>query len=315
MPEFNITKLNFRDSDGLAGEGAVKVEASVQIRNDYPIHLTIPTLGFDILVPNCLPSDSPIMVARATTRALDIRPRRNVGVDINGVIRDLPDTLTTDCPNSDSSPLDLLLGGYIHGKDTTVYIRGSTSPSPDTPKWISELLSSVTLPFPFPGHTFDNLIKKFSLADVHFALPDPFAKPDSPEAQPRLSALVKAVIALPKEMNFAMNVSRVRADADVYYRHKKLGHLDLRKWQEATSTRSKASGSNPATLLVESVVKDAPLQITNDNLFTDVIRDLLLGGKPIVLGIKADVDVDVSTPLGGFIIKKIPAEGKVEVKR
>ncbi len=66
---------------------------------------------------------------------------------------------------------------------------------------------------------------------------------------------------------------------------------------------------------MESLVENAPLKVTDNDLFTEVLGDLIFGGKPIQLGIKADVDVDVSTPLGSFIVKKVPAEGKVEVKR
>lgn len=315
MPEHNITRLNFRDAKPSTGTDGVEVEASVQVKNNYPIHLSIPELSFDVLVPNCSPTEVPILVARATTAALDVLPRTLLEVDVRGLVHDLPKKLTTDCPNLDSSPLDLLLGGYLHGEDTTIYIRGSSNQPHGTPDWISDLISSVILPFPFPGHTFDNLIKKFSLANVHFGLPDPTAEPDSPEAQPRLSALVKAIIALPKEMNFPIDVSRVRADADVYYRHKKLGRLDLRKWQTANSTRSDPHDSNVTTLLVESIVKDAPLHITDNDLFTDIIQKLIFGEKQVNLGIKADVDVDVSTRLGAFVIKKVPAEGNVAVKR
>jgi len=41
-------------------------------------------------------------------------------------------------------------------------------------------LSSITVPVPFPGRSFENLIRSFSLLDVHFKLPDPTAEPDDP---------------------------------------------------------------------------------------------------------------------------------------
>lgn len=244
-----------------------------------------------------------------------MQPKERVLVNVDGLVRQLPDTLTTTCPNSDSSPLDLLLGDYIHGMETTIYVRGSDPPSSETPPWITDLIKSVVVPVPFPGHSFDNLIKKFTLADVRFGLPDPLAEPDTPDTQPRLSATVKALVGLPKEMNFPIDVARVRANADVFYRGKQLGHLDLHRWQQANSTRLEAHAEEPATLAVESHVKDAPLQITDNDVFTDLIQALVFGGKGVVLGIKADVDVGTETALGKFVIREVPAEGKVFVKR
>ncbi|KAI9751683.1 MAG: Peroxisome chaperone and import receptor [Chaenotheca gracillima] len=309
FPEFNITRLNFREVDFPTGRRGMGADASISLSNDYPVEFTVPPLGFQILVPNCQPTDPYILLADATTAAIDVEPRQELNVDVEGIVQKLPDTLITACPNSQSSPLDLLLGGYIHGNETTVYVRGSDSPSEDTPKWISDLISSVTVPFPFPGHTFDNLIRNFSLADVHFGLPNPVADPDSPEGEPSLSATVKALVAIPEEMNFPINVSRVRADADVYYHGSKLGHLDLHKWQEANSSR----GEN-ASLLVQSIVENAPLHVSDQDTFSEVVRALIFGRDGVVLGIKADVDVEVGTPLGQFVIKEVPAEGKIAVK-
>lgn len=290
-------------------------DVSLNLFNEYPVKFTVPPLGFDILVANCGPDDPYIMLADATTDEINVEPRAKVDVDVGGIVRQLPDTLTTTCPNSHSSPLDLLLGDYIHGMETTIYVRGSDAPSPETPSWITDLIKSVVVPLPFPGHSFDNLIKEFSLAGVRFGLPDPLADPDKPEAQPRLSATVKALVGLPKEMNFPINVARVRANADVFYHGRKLGHLDLHRWQRANSTRMEAHGEHPAALAVESHVKDAPLEITDDEVFTEVVQALVFGGKGVVLGIKADVDVETETALGKFVVREVPAEGKVFVKR
>ena len=103
-------------------------------------------------------------------------------------------------------------------------------------------MADITVPVSLTGRTFEHLIQNFSLADVHFSLPDPFAEPDSDDAQPKVSAKIKALVNLPEEMNFPVEVHRVRADADVFYHGKKLGRLDLRKWQQANSTRVNIHG-------------------------------------------------------------------------
>ena len=48
---------------------------------------------------------------------------------------------------------------------------------------------------------------------------------------------------------------------------------------------------------------------------TDVIQELLFGGKGVLLDIKAHVDVKVQTVLGQLVLKDVPAEGKIPVKR
>ena len=290
-------------------------DVSLTFTNEYPVTFTIPPLGFDILVSNCLPDQPYILLADATTAETTVEPRADVHVNVGGIVRDLPEMLIAVCPNTHSSPLDSLLGRYIHGEETTIFVRGSNAPSPDTPDWIVEITKSIVVPVPFPGHTFDNLIRDFSLTNVHFGLPNPLAEPDTPEAQASISAVVKAMIGLPEEMNFPIDVSKVRADADVYYKKGKLGFLDLKKWQTANSTKVEAHDDEKAGLAVESIIKNAPLEVTDDDVFMEVVQALIFGGKGIVLGIKANVDVETETALGKFVIRDIPAEGKVFVKR
>lgn len=296
-------------------ERGMAADVSLALTNEYPVKFTVPPLRFDILVQGCSPDQPYLRLADATTEEIQVQPKKDVEVQVGGFVQKLPETLLATCPQSRKSPLDALLGEYIRGDETTIFVRGSDSPSGNTPDWVTALIQSITVPVPFAGKSFDNLIRSFSLADVHFTLPDPFASPDEPEASPRISATVKALVGLPKEMNFPIDVSRVRADADVYYHKKKLGRLDLNDWQKANTTRIEAHDDSEAGLAVESLVKNAPLKITDDDVFTDVVEDLMFGGKPVVLGVKADVDVETKTALGKFVVREIPAEGKVFVKR
>jgi len=304
MPQYNITRLNFREVQIPSAGRGMAADVSLSVTNDYPISLEIPALGFDILVPNCVSDEPYILLADAITDSVVVHPYSDVKVDVGGVIRQLPDTLTTTCPNSDSSPLDLLLGDYIHGQDTTLFVRGSNAPAGDTPEWITKIMSSVTVPVPFPSHTFDNLVQNFSLTDVHFGLPDPLAEPGTPESNPSISGNIEVLAALPKEMNFGINVSRVRANADVFYKGKKLGVLELKKWQAANSTETTEDGI--PSIKIMSQIKDAPLNITDEDVFDDVVQALFFGGRSVMLKVKALVDVEVGTVLGEFIIRDVP---------
>ncbi|MCJ1392238.1 hypothetical protein MMC18_005105 [Xylographa bjoerkii] len=314
IPQYNITRLNFHEVKLPDSQTGMAADVSITMYNDYPVTFTVPPLGFDILVPGCAPEGDFILLANATTGEIQVLPNQDLNVTVSGIIRRLPDTLTAVCPDKKTSPLDVLLGDYIHGVDSTIFVRGGDAPVGDTPSWISELIKGVIVPLPFPGHPFDNLMRDFSMANVHLSLPDPFAEPGSPEAQPQISATVKALVNLPKEMNFPVSVSRVRADAEVFYHDRKLGLLDLHKWQEANSTQVEAQGDGQPGLMVESIVEKAPLSITDDDVFSDVVQALLFGGRNVVLGVKANVDVETETALGKFLIREIPAEGKVPIK-
>lgn len=202
---------------------------------------------------------------------------------------------------------------YIRGLRTTIYVRGAETPVIGAPGWMVDILKSVTVPLSFTGHALDNLVRNFTMSDVHFALPNPLADPDSPEAQPRVSALLKVLIGLPKQLDLQMDVPHVRAFADVYYHGNKLGVLRLPKWQKANSTIVQREDS--PGLLVEFPMKNAPLDVTDEDVLTDVLHDLIFEAEPVNLTVAANVDAEVSTGLGKFVIREIPAEGQVNVKR
>ncbi|KAL9039721.1 MAG: hypothetical protein Q9180_002357 [Flavoplaca navasiana] len=313
MPKYIIRHLGFSDAER-DGEKGMVANVSLSLTNDYPVDFQIPRFRFDILVPGCSAEQGFLTLGEAMTAEAPVKPKTDVNVDVSGFVRKLPEALITACPDTQTSPIDRLLGSYIDGQETLVYVRGSRNPSKKTPTWITDFMKDVIVPVPFPGHEFKDLIRNFTLADVHFGLPDPFASPNSPESKPRLSAVVKALIGLPEEIQFPIDVGQVRADSDVYYKKRKLGELDLSKWQHANSTRTSIPHEKEEGLLVQSIVKDAPLDITDDDVFADVVQALVFGGNPVVLGVRAKVDVETETVLGKFVVRGIPAQGKVFVK-
>ncbi|KAK0705014.1 hypothetical protein B0H67DRAFT_592961 [Lasiosphaeris hirsuta] len=315
LPAYNITKISFEE-EPVPGrdQTAMAAEVSITAPNDFPVSVDVPELGFEVLVPGCSPYDPYILVAAAVTRPVAVRPHSDVVVNAHGVVKELPDLLTRVCPNSDSSPLDLFFKKYIGGEAATVFVRGQRKPVSNTPDWLADILSSITVPVPFPGRSFDNLIRSFSLTDVHFTLPDPFVEPDDPDADPKVSGTIVVLAAIPAEMNFSLNVTDVRANADVFYHKKKLGELDLTQWQKANSTQIAAGKDQEAILKIQSRIEDAPLNVTDGDVLTDVIQAMLFGDKEIILAIKALVDVRVQTVLGQLVIKDVPAEGKIPLK-
>ncbi|KAI1084436.1 hypothetical protein F5B20DRAFT_296366 [Whalleya microplaca] len=311
IPKYNLTRFNVEDGPM---NGSMLADVSLSAFNQYPVELDIPELAFDIFVPGCAISDPFITVAEAVTSEVHVKPRSDVEADVKAVIRELPKSLTRICPDSTSSPLDILLKQFMHGDPATIFVRGSSHPDGDTPKWIADILSSVLVPVAFPGRTLDGLLRNFSLTDVHFSLPDPFADPGDPDASPKVSGNILVTAALPSEMNFGVNVTNVRATADVLYKSRKMGELNLQKWQHANSTKVERKGDEQATLKIQSRIIEAPLNVTDSDVFSDVVQSLLFGGKPVRLHVNALVDIMVQTTLGNLVIKEVPAEGKIPVK-
>ncbi|KAJ5112273.1 hypothetical protein N7532_000318, partial [Penicillium argentinense] len=307
LPVISLTRLNVHDADN----GSMAVDVSLTAKIDSPVSVTIPALGFEVLVPNCSPGDPLIMVANADTAEVQVRTDKPTDVSVKGLIKQIPDELTTSCPGERDSPLDLLVSNFIQGVETTIFVRGADAPSPETPGWIADLLRSVTVPLPFTGHALDNLVKNFTMTDTHFSLPDPFAEPGAPGAQPSVSAIMKVLIGLPEEMNFQVEVPRVRAIAKVYNKGKELGVLNIDEWQKANSTLTEDEDGLPA-LLVEFAIKDAPLNVTDSGVLSEVVQGMLFGNG-VVLHVAATVDTKVSTGLGRLTVRGIPAEGDVPV--
>ena len=315
IPQYDISRLNFHEVEHVGLGQVMEADVSVLIANRYPVKFTIPSLGFNVEVPGCSPEQPRINVADARTSDIFVKPKQDIPVQVHGLIRRLPDTLTSICPKLLKSPLDMLLGDYMNGDEMTVYISGSEEPTEDTPDWVANFLNDIVVPVGFHGKTFDNLIRNFSMADVHFGLPNPFSGPDSPDSKPRVSATIKALIGLPDEMNFSVNVSQVKANADIFFHDRKLGNLDLKEWQKAESKRIDKTGDQKAGLKVSSVVKDAPINITDNEVFADLVQKVVFGGKKVTLAVKAAVDVETTTVLGKLVVRDIPAEGEVFVHR
>ncbi|KAG5808314.1 hypothetical protein H9Q74_005834 [Fusarium xylarioides] len=314
MPNYNIERMDLHDRpvDG-HGRKVIEADVSLKVHNDYPVSFRVPTLGFEVLVPNCDSSLPSISVADAITEPIDAKAKTDVQADAKGIIRDIPESLTKACPHSESSPLDHFMDRYLHGEDAKVFVRGKKTNNTDTPEWISDILKSITVPVDFPGRSFDNLIRNFSLTDVDFKLPDPFADVNDPEGEPRVSGTAQVLAAVPPELNVESGVDKLRSNADLFYKKRKMGELNLRHWQSANSTKVHDKENGETLLNITSRLVDVPLTITDGDVFSEVMQKLLFGGGDITLDIKAEVDVKLKTVLGILTVKKVPAEGKIPV--
>lgn len=316
MPDFKIQRLDFHDlpPDG-HGKKAVGADVSVSLHNGYPVSFKVPPLAFEVLVPNCNPSEPYIKVGDATTSEIDVVPNANITADAKGVIRELSESLVRACPQTDSSPLDNFMKHYLNGEDAEVYVRGKKAKDSNNPDWIGSLLEGVTAPIDFPGRSFDNFIRNFALTNVNFKLPSPFADPDSPEGTPKVSGTIQVLAALPREFGIDLAVENIRATAELSYKSQDFGSLDLHRWQKANSEKLVGSGTDETLLNITSRVVDVPVNITDSDVFSDILQKMLFGDKNVLIDVNAKVDVDVATVLGNLVLKEVPAQGKIPLKR
>ena len=276
---------------------------SAVIENPYPLAFEVPPLGFQVSLPGCEP-DSRVAAVVATSSRIRIQPSTPIAVDVSGLVRSLPVGLTTVCPSTELSPMDSFLGKYLHGKKAVVFVSGDGSNvDGETPAWLVELLRSVSVPVPFPGHSFDNVIQSFGLSHVKIKLP---ADGNDP---PLLSATVEAIVRLPQDMNIPLNITRLRATAEVSYQHREFGTLDIKKWIPALSKRIPGK----QLLSVRGQVTDAPLNVTDFDVFQQVVQRVLFGGGGVKLGIEGMADADLRTSFGNFVVHNIPASGTINL--
>ena len=316
IPEYEIGNLTFYDLPvDDEGNEVVGSEVSVTAFNKYPITVDVPPLAFQVLVPNCDPTLPKIPVAEALTTLVKIHPNQNVTAKATAMVDKIPDSLTRACPSKALSPLDSFMQRYLNGDAVKLFVRGKSEQPPGTPDWIINLLESITVPFEYQSSPFDDFIRDFSLAEVDFTLPDPFADPDSPEGKPRVSGLTQVLGALPPGFQVNIGVDGVKADSDLFYEHKKMGELNLHEWQAANSSRVVGSIDDEDLLNITSRIVNAPLDITDADVFGKVLQEMLFGEEDLELDVESAVDVKVSTVLGPITLRQIPAKGKIPVKR
>lgn len=312
LPEYKIQRLDFHDVPiGDGGKEGVGANITITVPNDYPVSLTVPSLGFDILVSNCDKSQPLIKVATAVSDVIHVVAKSNITADATGLVQKIPDSLVRVCPETDMSPLDLFMKRYLRGETARVFVQSNIEKS-DLPAWVGDFVKNITVPIAFPGRSVDGLIRNMTLKDVDFKLPSPFAGPDDPDSNPRVSGTVEVLAALPEGFDLDVDVQRLRATADLFYKTKKFGMLDLGKWQDA---KSEKIASDIDLLKITASVVDIPVEITDSDVFSDVLQKMLFGGQEVTLDVSALVDAKIDTVVGNLIVREVPAKGQVPLKR
>ncbi|RKF80669.1 putative pre-rrna processing protein [Golovinomyces cichoracearum] len=313
IPRSYVDTINFReDTTPTYGNHTLVADVSIFIENSQPVEIEVPALDFQVLVHGCVAANL-IEIASAVTSSTRFHPYSGAHLNVSGTVRDLPKSLVEPCPDSDLSPLDVLISDHIHGKNTTVFIRGSESPNHGMPDWISKILSKITVPIIIPGHQYDGFAKNFSLTNTEFSLPDFFAEPGSDRSYSHLSGKIIASVKIPQEINLNISVTELRAFINVLFKGMKFGEVNLDKWQKVECKIIEEQKDAGRFLKLQTLLRNAPVKITDDSVFAKFVESLLTEKEAIMIGIEALVDAQVSSVLGKILVKDIPAEGTVPI--
>ncbi|TGZ80444.1 hypothetical protein EX30DRAFT_307729 [Ascodesmis nigricans] len=292
------------------GNPVLNANASLLVHNLYVIGLDIPPLGFTISFPGCEVKDI-VAVANAALPPISIVPLRDIDVDVTAVIPSIPTELTGICPGSNLSPMDTFISRYLHGEVSKVYVSGDGVDRPETPSWITEILKDLTVPVPFSGHSMDGVVKKFSMSNFDISLPMPGMDPNSPDSLPLVSADVEVLVALPRDVDIDFEVSALSARANVSYTGAIFGDLGMHEWMPAISEKVKLD--QQLYMKVNAAVKNAPLNVTNYDVFQQIVQKILFGERGIDLTVDGRADAEVAIPLGKFIVHDLPAAGNITI--
>ncbi|KAK9473123.1 uncharacterized protein V1510DRAFT_106005 [Dipodascopsis tothii] len=306
---YSIAEMSLTEASDPKGIMA-RVVATVQ--NSYPIKLALPALTWVIEAAACTPAER-FRLATAQSAPVTIEPKGDVDLQVTSVVSDVPAPFTRPCPGSEtgSSAIDRYLAAYLSGETVTLYVHGHPSQLiPDFPEWVTDLLASVSVPVPVAGRNtsegrMGDMVKSFGFTRVKMTVP---ARGEGPGALPRLSALVNADIELPAELDFKVSVDRLKGDSDLSYAGKKFGRLELHDWIPAISYYTPEG-----YIHVVAELDNVPMEIDDQAVFKRLVQKLVFSGAAEI-DLVGLIDVGIDTPVGEFIVHRLPVEGEVPLR-
>lgn len=292
IPAYNITSLSARDSSTTG----IYVEAAITVAYQSLLDAVIPSVVLEASIMGCNGDVIPLAVAENMPFHVS-RDSASVSIVGSGHCREIPKPALRKCGDANSqSPLDVLMESYLAGNDTTVFVSGHST---EDRSWLQELLSHVHIPIQIAGNQNEQLARDIELSDVKMNLPSFFGG----GGKPKISGKIRGIIDIPSDIKVDVQVDSVHVLADLLYKGKKFAYLESPGWAPASSRFPKQE-----ELLVEVTLKDAPVTITNQDVFSSVVSQLL--GGNVLVDVLGTGDVKVITSLGKLEAHKLPIEAK-----
>ncbi len=310
-----IDNLNFNISDIQIitdeNEDTIQTTAIFHLYNYIPFQFKVPSLEWDILLKGCNDDDL-IKTVQVATSEFETGSREGISINILGLLNQLPNELLNNCDNSSFSPLDGLLESFQNGDNLPIFLRyrePEKTPRLDIPNWLSDLLTSMTIPIPISLSDLkdffdagDNLIDDVDISNLGIKLPS------QPNERPKISAHVNIRANLPIDISIPVFVDKIKGISDLYYKDEQFASLNMSEWIPTETTYT-----NNSKVILDFDVNEIPLNITDSLVFQKVISKLANTGN-VDINVKAILDSYISTPIGDLTLHdlKVSSGSKIE---
>ncbi|KAA8917342.1 hypothetical protein TRICI_000497 [Trichomonascus ciferrii] len=297
-----IGGLNLQNRDK-----ALDISTYVEADYNYPVEAEIPELNWNVNIPGCNDGES-LMICRGQTAKTQLIPYSSVNVSVLSNLRTVSEKLKTPCAVGKKSPLDRFISRYFEGKGNNIVITGADHQPEHVPEWLGNTLQGIEFTFEFGGKNKDDeIIKDIAFRDFRLHM-------FQSNQNPRVSAVVTVTIQTPEQIaigsDVPLSVLNAKGLANLFSKqHQKFAEINIPDWVKCTTTVK-----DDNTYLVEFAIKSSPVNVTNEAVFSTVMRQVVFSGSAPVR-IESLIDAQVHTPVGIFELTEISANGNTEIKR
>jgi hypothetical protein len=298
--------------------GGILLEGTVGIYNpSKTLSITIGDVDFGIFLPGGDTGDDEMI---AVVRAMDteLLGQRMNYFEVKG--RSLP---LDDNDTNKRQLMEQFLTRYLHGNASIVHVRGSNFGPDDSyvgshpvkstnkvPDWLQKALASMTLAVPFPGATQMDIIQSLTLDNIKIDF-------SMVTKGPLVSCDSTALLQLPKEMKFELDVVEIDPIVYIYLEHDSKEPFAVlhpnRPCPSRTIHRSHGDETIPKDMfMVKSRINKAPFKVLSghEDEFEKFL-DRVLNKRNSTVYLQGTANALVSSEFGRLMVRDLTFKGEI----
>lgn len=151
----------------------IEFYSSISMDNKFPIKVELESIDWDVSIAGC--HKELIKVGEWQSSSLSIQPDNSVELDVNGIIREIPDKLLENCDNN-ITVLNKMVQNYLKGKATEINISASNNEKNQNnlPKWLLFVLNKagykLLVSLPYFEEDIISYIKSYDISSLFIEL-------------------------------------------------------------------------------------------------------------------------------------------------
>ncbi|ORZ15977.1 hypothetical protein BCR42DRAFT_328236 [Absidia repens] len=228
--------------------------------------------------------------------------------------------------------MERFLSLYLHGNTSVVHVRGSTFGPDDeihhdttatateittfgskVPDWLQKALASMTLSIPFPGTTHHDIIQSLTMDNIKIDF-------SMISGGPVVSGDATALLQLPKEMQFDLDVTEIDPDVYIYLEHDSaspFARLRPRKpCPSKTIHRGDPDGDDGSIpegmFMVKSSIDKAPFQVLSGHEGEfEKFLDRVFKKRNSTVYLQGTADAMVVSEFGKLTVRDLAFKGQI----